>query len=191
MKVSDEIIWNKIKKGDKESLAQIFICHYDDLFRYAKRLEKNEELIKDLIQDLFANIWNKKTRLAHTNNIKFYLYKSLRNLIINNYNNKHNSIQKIDINENDFIFSQVDFSIEEEENTSKKEKLIHAINNLPPKQREVIYLKYFQGFDIEEIAMVLNQNNQSVRNNLHRALTKLRNTMFLEIFLTSILSSIN
>jgi len=84
-----------------------------------------------------------------------------------------------------------DFFDDELNSVDKKMELVYTINELPTKQREVIYLKYFQGFDTGEIAYMLNQNNQSVRNNMHRAISKLRNKMLLEVFSASALTAIN
>ncbi len=186
MAISDQLIWNKIQQGNQEAFSLVFIDQYDDLFRYAKRFEKDEAIIKDLIQDLFANIWQKRKKLSSVDNIKAYLYKSLRNQILNHHNSKRLQIVSGNLSETDFLFYTDDFNQEEPFEQQRKKDLIQAINELPARQREVIYLKYFQGFDTEEISMILNQNNQSVRNNLHRAISKLRQNMVLDVFVAAV-----
>jgi len=186
MTIPGNKIWNEIIDGNKETLSQVFISLYDDIFRYAKRFEHNEDAVKDIIQDLFTSLWVNREKLCSVDNIKAYLYKSMRNLIINNKNNKHYKTDRLEVNEYDFLFTSNDFIETEISQTNRKEELILAINNLPAKQKEVIYLKYFQGFDSQEIADILNQNSQSVRNSLHRAISNLRKNFLFEIFISMI-----
>ena len=64
MAANDKEIWNGMRHGNKEALSKIFISHYDNLFRYAKRFEPEADAVKDIIQDLFANIWSGRNRLG-------------------------------------------------------------------------------------------------------------------------------
>ena len=173
-------------KDNKDILSKLFIDFYDDLFRFAKRFEKEEETIKDLIQELFFNLWKKKIALNENENIKSYLFRSLRNI----WNNKYNADQRIAWkefrHEETFVYQPEDFNADTDFSKNQKKVLLSELNNLPEKQREAVYLKYFQGFDIEEISEILNMNRQSVRNNLYRAMTKLRDKLLIQFFLSII-----
>ena len=173
-----------MKDNGKDILSKIFLDYYDDLIRFAKRFEQDEDLIKDLIQDLFLKLWKGNQLQEENANIKAYLFKSLRNIWINQIRKKRINTEFSDNLEETFIYQNEDFSANEEIDERRKKTLLDVLNQLPEKQRESIYLKYFQGFDIEEIAEILNMNRQSVRNNLYRAMTKLRENMILHIFLS-------
>jgi RNA polymerase sigma factor (sigma-70 family) len=181
--MDDKKKWDELKKSNQTIFSEIFLTYYDDLFRYAKRWVRDDESIKDFIQDLFFNLWNKREKLGGTNNIKAYLYSTCRNRLIN-FKEQSNKNPLQLLNETDwFNYSAIDFQEDEPINTEKIAQLTDCLNQLPPMQREAIYLKYFEGFDIDDIALAMNQKNQSVRNNLHRALTKLREQMLLTCFL--------
>jgi len=177
-------IWVEIKNGNKDYLSKIFLEYHDDLFLFAKRFENDEDEVKDLIQELFFKLWKNRKSLNLNNNIKGYLFKSIRNLFNNKIIVDKRIIKENIRNEESFKYMQDDFSSNNDISESKKKKLISVLNEIPEKQREAIYLKYFQGFDIQEISEILNINQQSVRNNLHRAMSKLREKMLLQTFLS-------
>jgi RNA polymerase sigma factor (sigma-70 family) len=87
-----------------------------------------------------------------------------------------------ELKEDAFNYTPEDFNSPDDLLEMRKQKLLPVLNELPPQQREAIYLKYFQGLNIDEIAEVMEQTNQSVRNNLHRAMLKLREKMVLQLF---------
>jgi RNA polymerase sigma factor (sigma-70 family) len=181
--VDDQVVWNLFREGNRKALSDIFLTHQPDLFRYAKRWIPDDEQIKDLIQELFLNLWNKHKQLGSTNNIKAYLIRALRNRIINfNQANKLETTSNFIENEL-FHYQETDFEYDEKTNPEQKQKLIECLNHLPYTQREAVYLKYFEALSIDEIAEIMNLQNQSVRNNLHRALTKLRERMLISLFI--------
>ena len=69
-------------------------------------------------------------------------------------------------------FQDVLFLLEKEQLTVHKVK--EAINQLPVRQQEALYLRYFEGMDVDHIAQIMHINRQSVSNHLHKALTYLR-----------------
>jgi RNA polymerase sigma factor (sigma-70 family) len=64
--------------------------------------------------------------------------------------------------------------IETEENKDKIIRLNNLLNQLPPKQKEVIYLKFYKGLSNEQISQILNINYQSVKNHVYRSIVMLR-----------------
>ena len=74
-----------------------------------------------------------------------------------------------------FVIGKEDLIIKEESNTQNKAIVLKLLNELPPRQREIIYLKYYHNLSIQEIADVFSISYQVVANHLYRALKKLRN----------------
>jgi DNA-directed RNA polymerase specialized sigma24 family protein len=123
--MNDSTIWEKFKKGDKEALSTIYHKHIDLLFSYGMKLYRDDELVKDTIQDLFFDLMRTRRNLGATDNIRFYLTKALRRRLIQNLNKlkKHFYI----FGESEFE-TEVVFSVEEDlitrEDLSIKERLI-------------------------------------------------------------------
>lgn len=122
--------------------------------------------IEDAIHDTFLNLLNYKKSLKEVNNVKAYLFKCLRNQIF-----------KIKKN-NKLEFSLIDGTIPIDEDSNDKEKVLielkKIIKQLSPREREIVYLKYFQHFNNKEIADLLDIKYQTVRNILANAIIKLR-----------------
>lgn len=169
-------LWQSFKDGDRLAFAQLYDDYIEDLLSYGYRVTSDRQLIKDSIQDLFLNLWQTRSNLSETDSIRFYLYRSLRNRIIRNSEKQSH----IDIDTNDLFKNIIGaLSIEEEIITNEQHseqiiKLKQAIQQLPKRQQEIIQLRYYHDFSLEEISEIMAINNQSVRNLLHRTITELR-----------------
>lgn len=173
---SDVLLWNAFREGNREAYAGIYKLYIEDLLSYGYRVTSNRQLIKDSIQDLFLHLWLHRENLSETDSIKFYLFRALRNRILRN-------IEKSDMlpQTADSILENIieDFSFEQELMAQETEvqqigRLQKAINKLSKRQQEVIQLRYHNDFSLEEIENLMQLNNQSVRNLLHRAISQLR-----------------
>lgn len=144
---------------------KIYSHHYQMLYNFGKKYLSDSE-IEDAVHDTFLNILNYKSSLGVVKNVKAYLFKSLRNQIY-----KVKKANKLD-------FNLIDGTIPTEEDSQDKEKVLEELRKLimqlSPREREIIYLKYFQNFNNIEIAEMLDIKYQTARNILANAITKLR-----------------
>jgi len=169
--------WSAFLKGNKDALSQIFLCYHDCLFLYGIKLCNNPDIVKDCIQDLFLKLWKNRSNLKPILNIKPYLFKSLRHHI-------SDSLVLLKENENfededfiDFSFNEEDFLIRKEVLKERRSAVIQALNKLTSRQREIIYLRYFQELDYITISRILSMSIQSVRNSIHRGINNMRKTI--------------
>jgi RNA polymerase sigma factor (sigma-70 family) len=183
--IDDLAIWQAFKKGDKEAFAQIYQHFIDELLRYGYRVTTDRQLIKDSIQDLFLHLWNTRENLSDTDSIRFYLYRSLRNRILKNIeNSQEEAIDSMAVFENILHELSIEEKVIGDESQSEQvKKLRNAIQQLPKRQQEAIQLRYYHDFSLDEIAEIMQVNNQSVRNFLHRAISDLRENFYLLSFL--------
>ena len=177
---------------DRELHAKIFKFHFDSLYNYGMKITRDPELVKDSIQDLFYRLWKNNIDLHKIINIKPYLLKGLRRQILNVYDLKYHQIHKVEITENTQIeFSPEDYFINNQGEEALRKRVLDALNNLSPKQREAVYLRYFEELDYSEIADIMNINIQSVKNNVQRALDSLRELLTLLMFFHLIGKTVN
>ncbi|MGG7664691.1 RNA polymerase sigma factor [Dyadobacter sp. BHUBP1] len=173
---ADMLLWSAFRNGDRDAFASIYQKYIDELLSYGYRVTSDRQLIRDSVQDLFLHIWVRRGNLAMTDSIKFYLFRSLRNRIIRNLEKHperlHADIGMVDLAEESNAFEAVIFG--HDGPSDSYEKLAEAVNRLSPRQREAVQLRYLHGFSLDEIAEMMQMNNQSVRNLLHRAITQLR-----------------
>ncbi|WP_445588259.1 RNA polymerase sigma factor [Sunxiuqinia sp. A32] len=174
---SDKEIWLRFINGEENAFCYIFDEYHLQLFEYGQRFTKNDELVRDSIQDLFFELARKKEKLALTDNISFYLLKSVRQKIFQNIRKSRNSQTNITTDQIDEF--RLDYSIEVDplEKELKLDRLAQAISTLPPRQKETIYLKYYKNLSNSEVADVMQVKYQSVSNTIQKAISKLRSIL--------------
>jgi len=188
----DIALWKAFKGGDRDAFAKIYNLFIEDLLSYGYRVTNDRQLIRDSIQDLFLHLWHTRENLTDTDSIRFYLYVSLRNRILRNIDkHNHTSIDTQDLFENIIgVLSVEDELITSEQYSEQIIQLKRAIQQLPKRQQEIIQLRYYHDFSFDEISEMMQINNQSVRNLLHRAITELRHyfTPLLWLLVTFLIS---
>lgn len=152
----------------------IFELHYRQLYSYGQQFLSDVSLTEDAIQDLFINLWRTHGNLSEVDNIKFYLFRSLRRDIrrLAEREKQQRGFQQAEHFENNQVQTP-DFGIENEE-TLLERHLKALVDGLPKRQREVVLLRYYENFSTEEIAHIMHITEKTVRNTLFNAMTSLR-----------------
>ena len=133
--------WIKLKQGDKTAFELIYKENVQALFRYGMSFTKEESDVLDAMQDIFTDIWQKRERLGDTDNVKFYLLKSLKNRILRN-STINNRLQGLDYEKE---LHNIEDTVEIESIKAQAivhEQLVTIIDKLPERQNTVIKLKY-------------------------------------------------
>ena len=117
-----------------------------------------------------------RTTIGSTDNIRFYLIRSLKHKILRQLKSHHRTDT---VDDYPFLLEAAfdEQQLEQETNRHQRQCLRDAINKLPERQKEVIYLRYIMDFKNEEIAQIMDISYQAVRNTLHKAIENLRKTI--------------
>jgi RNA polymerase sigma factor (sigma-70 family) len=171
---SDESLWLNFRTGDHKAYTLLLRKHANVLFSYGCKFSKDEDFVKDCIQDVFFELWNRREKISQAANVKAYLFKSLRLRIFREQSKWNNSSSF----EGSFLFED-DFNIEShliQEQTSKeiRQKLQTILTGLTQRQKEILYLHFFEDMDHDGIGRTMGLNRQSVYNLLYRSITTLR-----------------
>lgn len=169
----DTVLWLLMKQGKEDAFEAIYRKYVGDLLQYGERMGMGEDILQDLIQDLFVEIWRSRERISDTDSVKFYLFKALRYKMI-----RHNqqAMAAVPFNGD---WTPAEESVEsrilhEEQEQFTARHLHEAIGRLPKRQQEIIHLRFFQGFSNQEIASMMNLQYQSAANLIHRSLQSIR-----------------
>ena len=171
--------WEKFKEGDDRVLSVIYNDHAKSLYRYGLKFTANKTIIEDVIQDLFSKLITNRKTLGVTDNIKFYLFKSFKRILLKELKKE---LRYYDfMNEGNYNFN-VRYSIEHdiilnEELRYKEARLVELLKGLSSHQKEAIYLKFTVGLSYNEIAEVMHMSVESSRNLIYRAIQSLRKTL--------------
>ncbi len=176
-KENDRRTWQSFRNGNKSAFQKIYFDHYRFLYNYCRKYTTDAALVEDIIQDLFVTLLVHKDRLSETDNIRFYLLRSIRRRLFKALNSKQHKITDLFDNNNPtfYLYEGVEpgYGDDEEQNRFLK-MLMGSMNRLGERQKEIIYLKYYSGLNNKEIADVLGVSYQTVRNTLCNALSKIR-----------------
>ena len=181
--MSPQSLWNAFREGNEQAFTAIFEEQYDALYNYGMKLVRDEELVRDSMQELFQKLWERRASLEAVEIIKPYLFKVLRNRISDNLKmaSRRSARQQAYHEEETFdvMYSPEDFLLVEQFNSDQNAQLLAVLNQLPRRQREVLYLKYFDELSYEKISEVMNLTAQSVRNLVYRAISALKELLLL------------
>ena len=180
------IVWIRFKSGDKEAFATLYNLHIDHLYHYGTKLCKDEETVKDALQELFLELFLKREKIKIApENLKYYLFLALKRCLIK----KMQTGRKISHTFNESVDFEPEYSIEyqimeQEKDSEINRKVIDALNQLPAKQKEAIYLRYNESLEYSDIADILEITIESVRKQVHRAIKTIREIIKDESFIT-------
>ena len=176
-------IWERFVGGDQAGFKLLFRKYYRQMFGYGTKLCDDPELVKDCIQDLFKTVWERRNDLDHVCSPNVYLFVSLRRKILKRIEKRSNIESGLDGLEEDFFadFNKEELIITDEKKHQQKAALHEALNQLSSRQKEVIYLHYYNGMSYREIEKILSINRQSVYNHMSRAMETLRTILDNEI----------
>lgn len=184
-------LWNAFRSGDAPALAALFEAYYPALFGYGLKLTGDEELVRDCIQNLFQKLWRRREGLRAVQVVKAYLFKALRRHLGDETKllRQHRHLLPAYFDSFEVTYSHEEFLIAQQTDAEQQALLLQALNGLSKRQREALYLKFFDGFSYERIAEVMVLNTQSVRNLVFNALKTLRQVMAASLVLACLLGS--
>jgi RNA polymerase sigma factor (sigma-70 family) len=178
------VLWEKLKTGDIHALGEIYDLYVDILFSYGIQISKDKSYVMDCIHDLFLDIYKYRAKLTSTDNVKYYLIKSLKRKINKKYNSKIVSIDNEDSFDTNSYTTTKSFEeeiIASEESTMLNLKLADALISLSKRQRKGLFLRFNEEMAYEEIAQIMNVSIQTSRTIIYRGVKQLRKCMVLFI----------
>ncbi len=175
--------WNDALAGDTEAFNKIHKTLFSGLYYYASKLLNDNDLADDAVQELFVKVWVKRSSIGILEKVKPYFFTVLRRQILNQLRTLKLRELKIKMStQPDMCFSIEDIIVEKETEESLHDKLTLLLNTLPKRQKEALYLRYYENMDYRQIAEIMNVNYQSVLNFIQKALQKLRSEQLLTFF---------
>lgn len=176
-------IWKRFVSGDASCFGKIFTNYYKQMYGYGLKLGNRPEVVEDSIQELFQTIWERRGALAHIDSPNVYLFVSLRRSILKKLKQYDKFEGTLDeISESMVIRFGIEEIIIKDESGKQQKKALHkALNQLTNRQKEVLYLHFYNGMSYTEIEQILSINRQSVRNYMYRAMETLRTILDTEV----------
>ncbi len=175
----DGFLWQQFKAGDENAFYLLYDHYVEELFSFGGSFTKDLELVKDCIHDLFLDLYKYRKQLSDTNNIRFYLFRSLRRKIYR----EQKKISSL-LNDEDILSEQADkvpafenTIIQEEISAENHRLLLKAMKSLTFRQQKALSLRFEQDLSYPDIANLLDISVESTRTIVYRALKVLRDIL--------------
>lgn len=159
-----------------EEFSNLYDKHIDGLFAFGSKFTSDREALKDCIQDVFVKLFTRKEGLGAINNIESYLYISLRNRINDEFRRNVKLCDNEITDANMQVVAEYDESYHErmERQLALTDSVKKYFEKLSPRQRQIINLYYLEHRKYDDICRIMGINYQSVRNLMHRSISRLR-----------------
>ena len=183
-KNTDQQLVKSLQKGDVFAFNELFHKYSQKVYNFSIKHLENEEDTKDLIQEIFLKIWDKREKIDENKSFNGFLFTIALNSIRNYFRKKVKDRKLI----NKWLEETESFSDTTKLSTEFRslEKVVNSIvEQLPPKRRMVFKLSRNEGLSNSDIARQMNIQKKTVENHLNLALNylreKLQNHSFLVI----------
>ena len=197
----DPELWEQFKLGNKKAFDIIYDKFFDSLCCYGDRICDNKSLVQDVVQDLFIYLWTEKEKLGKTDAIKYYLFCCLRRKLIRTISQEKRRSTTFSALKKESLSFQLSLkmkTIQTSEDEEMHKKLALALNKLTDRQKEAIYLKFYNNLSFQEVASIMEIEVRSVYNLISRTIDVLRgdlkhqelSTLLIILFLPFILKSL-
>ncbi|WP_435354202.1 RNA polymerase sigma factor [Emticicia sp. SJ17W-69] len=173
----DGLLLEALRKDDEKALGYLFNTFYNKLYRSGLKWCLDSHLTEECIQLIFSDLWKYRQSLSEIQSFEAYLKTSLKKRIFKELQ-KVNSIEKINWEDAEtFILSTQSYEeilIKQESDSKLKIQLQTALDQLSPRQKEIIVLKYFEEMSFKEISEKTGLQTDTVYKVLHEGIKKLK-----------------
>jgi len=168
----EKLLLQRARQFDTEALAEIYDLYSPELYRYAMRLLSNEDFAEECVAEAFSRFLHALSNSGGPKEyLRAYLYRIAHNWVTDQYRRQPAPQQYEDIDIQADPSTSTDNLVEEK---LEREKVRTALRYLTPDQRQVVILKFLEGWSNAEVAETLNKPVGAVKSLQHRALGGLR-----------------
>jgi RNA polymerase sigma-70 factor (ECF subfamily) len=167
-------------KVSKQKIEQEFMAAYeqysDDIFRYCFFQTSDREVALDISQDTFTKTWQYIADGKEVENIRAFLYRVAKNLIID-WRRKKKSSSLDSLLDEGFDYEEDYSEMERQETAYESEQAKEALDNLKDSYKEVLTMRYIDGMSVKDIADKLDAAENTISVRIHRGLQKLNEVL--------------
>ena len=163
-------------RGDTDALEAMLHTYARSLVRFACRYVKNETIAEEIMEDSFAAIFMKARKIHSEEQLRAYLYQTVRNKCLD-YLRHHR--QTIPLSDVEYVLC--DGNLQQDYLRQERDRTIYAcMQRLSADYREVLQLAFFEGFSVQEICAVMGKSAKQIYNLMARAKKALKELLVKE-----------
>lgn len=176
-KLAHHLLWERLRAGDKDAFFDLYAELYYPLVNFGIRVCADADTSGEATDQVFTTIWEKHETLSRVENVEAYLRTFLKRKLLRILERKR-KISDALFNagaDGDWMeMSYEEFIVKVQSDELVKHQLKSALEKLTFRQKQLIHLKFFDGFSYEQIAEQTNQTIKTAYNTIYDALKILR-----------------
>ncbi len=177
----DALNWLALKNGSEAAFERLYDRYFPKLYNYGMRICADKALVKDSIQNLFIELWHKKLGLSEVTSVKYYLFTCLRRRLLKDLSLTTKYVHEDGLEDSytfEVTFSHELLLITDQISQENQQRLLEAFKLLTKRQKEAIYLRFYENMDYEHIAVMLSLKEvKYARTLIYRALDVLKSAI--------------
>lgn len=179
---TDDELLARLKNGDENAYAQLYRRYWSVLYVHSRNMLRDEEEAKDIVQDIFTMLWNKRAKIQGDVAVKPYLYTAVRNHTLNRINRGKLKDR--------YLGSLAEYLAKGEKLTDEQvcyrdyaARIERGIECFSPRMKQIFELSRKEGLTNKAIADALAISDHTVKKTIGRALKLLRTQISVFLFL--------
>lgn len=169
----DLSLLERIAAGDKAALHQLYLAYYHRVLRFMVRITGNLELAKEGVNDVMLTVWRSGASFERRSSVSTWIMGIAYRLALKQLERNKRWTTRFGLNLEDFE-DRPEMAEEPSKQADLHDVLEKALGELPPEQRAVVELTYFQGCSYDEIARIAGCPVNTVKTRMFHARAKLR-----------------
>lgn len=165
-----------LKNGSKDSFRWLFNRYHHTLCSYIWSIFKNDQWTEDICSEVFIAVWLHRENLK-PESFEAYIFQIAKNKVLNRLKKTAADARQ----EEEFVRRHLDYintvKRDEENHRQKMDLLKNEMNNLPPRRKEILERKYFQGQKNAQIAQEMDISIHTVKAQLYKARLHLKSRL--------------
>ena len=164
------------KTLDKAAFEELFRSYFTPLCSFAQKFVHDSDEAKDIVHQVFINLWNNRQEVDLNTSLKSYLFQGVQNRSLNFIRDNKKLVQ-FDTPQSETELAQYLDSRDHLESSEAEQRINNALDELPEKMREIFLMNRFDGLKYREIAEKLDISIKTVETQMSRALKSLRDKL--------------
>ncbi len=174
--VSPQLL-SALRESNHEAFKDLYLLYYEPICKFVYSMTKSQSDSEDIVQNIFAKIWEKRTDLGAVRSMKAYLYVAARNSVIEFFRTRRPqtdlSPESLEQLREESVSSEEDFIARETELLIKL-----ALSRMPRIRRQIFEMSRYEGLSNEDIARKLHLSSNAVASHIYNAKKDLRDIIY-------------
>lgn len=169
-----QLLVKRLKRSDKKAFDRLYRKYEEKLYAFAYKLTRSHEEAKEIVQYTFLKIWEKRSTIDEEKNFEAFLFTIARNKVYNKARKRTYAHAYENYLKNKLSHKQNNGTEESLQYRETWEIIKNAIEQLPPRRKEVFTMSRINGLSNKEIANLTDTSVSNIENHINKALKLLR-----------------